>query len=61
MSRQRIVKKIGAVRVATSKTLKTKEDKLFKRLAKKHEVENLYDKYYQQHIDNEIIKQWNLK
>jgi chorismate mutase len=61
MSRQRIVKKIGAVRVATSKTLKTKEDKLFKRLVKKHEVENLYDKYYQQHIDNEITKQWNLK
>lgn len=57
--RKRITKK--GVKVATSRTLKSKEDKMFNKFINKSHVDAMYDKYMQQHIDNEIIKQWNLK
>lgn len=57
--RKRINKK--GVKVATSRTLKSKEDKMFNKFINKSHVDAMYDKYMQQHIDNEIHKQWNLK
>jgi len=57
--RKRITKK--GVKVATSRTLKSKEDKMFNKFINKSHVDVMYDKYMQQHIDNEIHKQWNLK
>lgn len=57
--RKRITKK--GVKVATSRTLKSKEDKMFNKFINKSHVDAMYDKYMQQHIDNEIHKQWNLK
>jgi hypothetical protein len=58
--RKKITRRAG-VKVATSRTLKTKEDKVFNKLANKNYTELMYDKYMQQHIDNEISRQWNLK
>lgn len=57
--RKRITKK--GVKVATSRTLKSKEDKMFDKFINKSHFDAMYDKYMQQHIDNEIHKQWNLK
>lgn len=57
--RKRITKK--GVKVATSRTLKSKEDKMFNKFINKSHVDAMYNKYMQQHIDNEIHKQWNLK
>jgi len=58
--RKKITRKAG-VKVATSRTLKTKEDKVFNKFINKSHVDAMYDRYLQQHIDNEIHKQWNLK
>lgn len=57
--RKRITKK--GVKVATSRTLKSKEDKMFDKFINKSHVDAMYNKYMQQHIDNEISRQWNLK